>query len=505
MKNINLLFVFCLMIGTLNAQKLINTREATIDLFSEEQRMEFERFGSSMQDLKWIQLDRIEEAIDEEGYINFQLPDIDEPYKMKITRSEVEDENNYVYTAESQDENGEPTGDDIIFVNVGGYKSATIQIAKDFFRIVPISPETQILVKSGPETPNWCGTEGLEKQLPQPEGCQMGGDGCIIKIMYVVDSDKETKTFLSNNSIISLCKLWTEDTNTTLKNSEIKHKFQMVWVEFLTTSMPFKDKYCKLALFKKEYITNKSSPVAIARQQSEADIVIFLSARDKHFEACGIGGVANDLAPSIPEDAFALVQLSSAVTRLTVTHEVGHLLGGCHEDGKAPAKAYQFYAKGNTYNTMMHVYADDITRIKYFSNPNVKMNGVATGDKDRFNACVIQNQGCITSKLVSDDKCTLALRGAFDKDCSPSKLDLSVLISVPANCLQTGNYLFEYSTDGKTFKSACSGKSTKCTIDLSPNKKNYTIFVRLTLFTPGIPNPISLDKVYASFDVTGCK
>ncbi len=57
---------------------------------------------------------------------------------MKITRSEVEDENNYTYSAESQDEEGEPTGNTIVLVSVEGYKAATLQLGEKFYRILPI-------------------------------------------------------------------------------------------------------------------------------------------------------------------------------------------------------------------------------------------------------------------------------------------------------------------------------------------------------------------------------
>ncbi len=505
MKNINLLFVFFLMIGNLNAQRLINPKEEETDLFSEEQKETFEQFRSNTQDIKWIQLDRIEGSIDEEGYINFQLPDSGDSYRMKITRSEVEDENNYTYSAQSQDEEGEPTGDDLILVNAGGYISGTVQVGGDLFRIIPISSETQILVKSGLETPNWCDTKDIESELPNIGECAMGSDGCLIKIMYVVDSDKETIKFLSKNAIISQCKLWTEDINTTLKNSEVKHKFQLVWVEFLTDPMPFKDGDCSLSkdAFKTTYMTNTTSTVAMAKQQSEADIVIFLTTRNSLFAKCELGGSAFALAPKKPENAFAVVNLDAAMKWFTVTHEVGHLLGGLHEDGVSPAQAHQFSVKGNLTNTMMHTDKINGTRVKYFSNPKVTINKTPTGTNDRNNACVIQNQGCITSKLVADDKCTLTLNGIFDKTCSPTKIDLSVASNVPLNCLKSANYLFEYSTDGKTFKTAYSGSNPKCTVKLTPNTKNYTVFVRVTVFNS--TSPLASDKVYGSFDIRGCK
>ena len=479
-------------------------------MFNEEERKAFEEFSKPeiSKDLNWIKLSNITEAIDEEGYISFSLPNREE-YRMKLTRSEFSDENNFVYAAQREEEDGEPTGDDLVIVNVGGYISASIQVGDEFFRIIPITPETQILVKARPEMPNWCGTPDIESQATQAAECKMDNKSCTIKIMYVIDIDSETKTFLSKNSIISLCKLWTEELNTTLKNSDVKHKFEQVWIEFLDKPMAFINDDCRVSSFQKEYITNTNSPVYIARQQSEADIVIFLTTRNSHFAYCQREGKAFTIGAKNSNEAFAIVKLDAAVQWLTVVHETGHLMGGRHEDDNdaPPAKAHQFYVKSELKRTMMFGDKTYGARIKYFSNPNVKLGGTPTGEVDKFNACVIQNQGCITAGLVADNKCAFTLGGVFDKACNPTKLDLNIL-GTPLNCLNSAyTYTFEYSIDGKTFTKSCSAKSSKCTINLSSNPKNYIVFVRVLISISTSSNPLqqSIDKVYSSFSVTGCK
>lgn len=506
MKKITFLFAFFLTCCCgIKAQKLINPIENQLTIFNEEERIDFERYNSSgfSKNVQWIHLSSVQELIDEEGYLSFTLPEQGE-YRMKIIRNEVEDEDNFVYAAETEKE-GEAMGDNIILVNTNGYIAGSIQVNDELYRIIPITSEVQVLIKSADELANWCGTNELERVANAPLECTMNNDACTINIMYVIDNDTATKTFLSKSSILALCKFWTEDLNTALKNSGVKHKFKLVWVEFLTSPMSVK---CDLFKVQYSYMNNKNSPVYLSRTKAEADVVVFLSSS---FEKnCGKFGTTNQIKAKSAEDAFAIVDIDAAITWYSVTHEVGHIMGARHENDNAdlPGRAHQFYVKADLKRTMMYSDKTVGTRIKYFSNPNVKLSGVPTGEYDKFNACIIQKQGCITAALANDTnpKCSISLNGTFDKTCNPTKLDVN-LVGFPLNCLPSNyTYIFEYSIDGKTFTSTCAGNSPKCSIKLPSNTKNYNIFIRVTITSTVFPNPpILVDKIYNTFSLTGCK
>ncbi|WP_397546787.1 M12 family metallo-peptidase [Rhodothermus marinus] len=199
------------------------------------------------------------------------------------------------------------------------------------------------------------------------------------------------------------------------------------------------------------------------RDQYQADVVVLLIDSNRGLWGQGVRGVAGDvlLGPSgeqlinigeVRQKAYAIVQVNFASSGVyTFTHEVGHIFGAQHhpEDGIYREAEAIPYARGHRfsvyscapdcrtryYATMMAYtwsYSPPYTytRIRYFSNPNVSYQGVATGRSDRNNARVLRE----TRDVVADFR-------------DPNELRASIAMS-STSAPQPGKYTFSAVTCG---------------------------------------------------------
>ena len=139
--------------------------------------------------------------------------------------------------------------------------------------------------------------------------------------------------------------------------------------------------------------------VAIQRNAVGADIVILLTNGVYGTTAGRVRDVNNMSAPF----AFAIVQINNSATTNTFAHEMGHIFGARHEiEGDSnPGNAHGFkYCKGfwcflgggTRRSTLVHRNDPDFTRILNFSNPNVQVDGGATGTSKANNANQVKSQ-----------------------------------------------------------------------------------------------------------------
>ncbi|MFO7313162.1 M12 family metallo-peptidase [Rhodothermus marinus] len=198
------------------------------------------------------------------------------------------------------------------------------------------------------------------------------------------------------------------------------------------------------------------------RDQYQADVVVLLIDDNE-----GSGGWSTTLgvAGAIPhgssgetivnvsevnQKAYAIVKVSYASGgRYTLAHEIGHIQGAQHhpDDGVDPqgipyARGHRFSAYSCTPDCRTRYYATIMaypwsysspytyTRIRYFSNPNVSYQGVATGRPDRNNARVLRE----TADVVADFR-------------DPNELRASIAMS-STSAPQPGKYTFSAMTCG---------------------------------------------------------
>ncbi|MEQ9467630.1 MAG: zinc-dependent metalloprotease [Ekhidna sp.] len=122
------------------------------------------------------------------------------------------------------------------------------------------------------------------------------------------------------------------------------------------------------------------------RDQFEADIVILLT----NGNYPGIGGVVAAIGPN-NSNAYAMVQVGSATSTMTLIHEAGHLFGARHQIAADPspgdAHGYDWqkttgiwpFQTTTKYGSVMRTQEQGRERVLHFSNPQVSHQGQSTG------------------------------------------------------------------------------------------------------------------------------
>jgi len=118
------------------------------------------------------------------------------------------------------------------------------------------------------------------------------------------------------------------------------------------------------------------------RDTHGADLVALVN-EDPNY--CGIGYVMTSESTSFASWAFS-VTLSSCLTNQTLAHELGHNQGNMHDrDSSSNAGVFPYSygyrrcVSGDGFRTVMAYSCTGGTRISYFSNPSVSVNGHPTG------------------------------------------------------------------------------------------------------------------------------
>ena len=127
------------------------------------------------------------------------------------------------------------------------------------------------------------------------------------------------------------------------------------------------------------------------RDQTKADLVILLT--DGNYYYNNLFGQVRGIGPSDP-NAFAIVEAQEAGYFYTFVHELGHLFGARHQQCRifftgncddTPGDAHGFafrtgWANQQKWYTVMHQIRYDSSPRLHFSNPNVDVQGTATGN-----------------------------------------------------------------------------------------------------------------------------
>lgn len=162
------------------------------------------------------------------------------------------------------------------------------------------------------------------------------------------------------------------------------------------------------------------------RSSAYADIVVLLLTTESSYTDCGIagriGGVVAALGDSI--HPFALVSDNYALADLTGPHEIGHVLGGGHEDDDL---RYPYFARGFAnrtscaWQTVMGGYTgyqngfgcdfdytqtnpqfQPVSRLPRWSSPSVSYQGVPTGSSFQNMRSALESLMPTAASWVSD-------------------------------------------------------------------------------------------------------
>jgi hypothetical protein len=136
------------------------------------------------------------------------------------------------------------------------------------------------------------------------------------------------------------------------------------------------------------------------RTADRADIVVIIT---KQLDACGYAAAVKPINPAF---GFVMVHPDCANAQLQVAHEIGHILGGDHENGTGTSPDSKTYARGyimQSPNKRTIMVSSNSIAEPHYSNPAVCWNADCserTGTIDTQNACAIGESATIVSNFT---------------------------------------------------------------------------------------------------------
>lgn len=324
----------------------------------------------------------------------------------------------------------------LLFYN-DGYLHGMLHFGSVAINIEPLGKELVVFTELDPSSFDGCPIEGdIESDKNQKKGHYNEGAGSSGDSMTLSSSDPVIDIMVvytpqsasASGNIQSLINASIQSTNETLQNSGINASVNLVHsaqVNYTETGNMVTD-------LNRLHGTNDGymDVVHSWRDQYGADIVVLLTATGQY---CGIAYWIE--VPS--SDAFAISRNDCSVGNYTFAHEIGHLIGGRHDND--PASSPRAYAHGYVYSpaywrTVMAVVQSGINRIPYWSNPNKTYGGVAMGTSNWNDNARVWNERAAT---VANFK-------------SPAPPAPTVTISGPSNMFQGTSDTFTANVSGGT-------------------------------------------------------
>lgn len=203
---------------------------------------------------------------------------------------------------------------------------ATIRTSSAIYRIQPIGDGLHALIKvSDEKLPSdhgqlWRDGPSIERDIPKGDlRARTDRSTAVLDVLVLVTNRAANSIGPSNIRLFAQNAV--DAANRSFRNSGIRARVQLTSarrVEYRETSSIETDT-SRLAGRSDGYM----DAIHAIRDQEDADLVILLSANNS---ACGWSHKVYASANS----AFASVYFDCAVNKLSVAHEIGHLLGACH-------------------------------------------------------------------------------------------------------------------------------------------------------------------------------
>lgn len=429
-------------------------------------------------------------ATQDQGRISIIVPGSSTTESFQVQRAEYESENQYIWQGGQIIDDSTKAPGYLLLLKANGELIGELSVGNQYFLIAPISDSLHVLIKTKSNIPDaYCGGPTTMDSVEAAPGatCTMGTDKCNIDIliMYVDSALFYIPDPLKATSIGTLGKWQIERMNTSFIRSNIKHRARLVGIfEWKDTWSYYKEAGEDVIQLSNK-LKNSFSYVSQLRTILNADLVVLLTPGNNY---SGVIGQAIDFGPVNFDNSGAVVGMPWTLnTAYVFTHEVGHLLGGEHEDQgvfTSYARAHEFDAtvKGTLYHyyTIMHKSSNQLLN---FSNPEVNYAGVATGTADRFNACRLQELGCSTGQILLSPECQIKVNDTLG--CKEVRLSVFLQREDGTPCLGVASYWeFDYSYDGITYfpLNPAPTSSNKAVIPYSTTWCSDIVFVRIKAY-----------------------
>jgi hypothetical protein len=341
------------------------------------------------------------------------------------------------------------SADDAVLVIQDGSVVGTIRSGGKLYRVRPLEGGLHALIlvdetKFPPEHPPEF--EEIEQDTKgssfrwAPEDLDLE-DACT-EYTVIIAYTAGAKAQVGN--IDGLIQLAIDETNQGYKNSKINtslklvHKYQTSYTEsgnMATDRNRFRIKN-----------DNFMDEVHGLRDEHDADIAILIT---KSGNYCGIAAaIMADV-----DTAFAVVGQNCATGYYSFAHEIGHLQGARHNPEADPTNTPfpyghgYYYQPGKWRTIMSYNCPGGCTRLKYWSNPNVKYGGVAMGTATHNNTKVLNQTAC----TVANFKTTSAVSGG--------PLAFGTILSNGNRYSGTPNWTSTYNATYKRYEISIQGES----------------------------------------------
>ena len=311
---------------------------------------------------------------------------------------EHEDDDNYIWHGDILGEKGNIIGT-MSYIVTKGSKYGTIKLEDKMFRIQDIGSDRngighlQAILEMDEEklAEQECTahiSDDEEKSIDMTSTSKQNCSGTpVIKILVLYTQNAQNTGFNPNSE----ANQGISDLNMAIRNSGITASeltFELAGVVklngFSETSNIQNDR---------DRLRDNTNTAQNLRNQYNADLVI-LYADNSNYTA---GGTADINTNANPDLAYGIVKINQSPK--TFEHEVGHLLGGRHENATSGyERGYSFFEGPPFYTgrkTIMH--QNLFGSLDHFSNPSVNFNGVPTGISNsrdvvrriKANACAV--------------------------------------------------------------------------------------------------------------------
>jgi len=251
--------------------------------------------------------------------------------------------------------------------------------------------------------------ESQPKPVPPPKGAAADigprtDDGSILDVM-VVYTGSARQAAGGEAAMKNLIELGVRETNEGYANSDVIQRIRLVHTAEVQydESDGFDNALDRLANPSDGYMDE----VPKLRNKYGADVVSLWINNDK---SCGLAYLMSSPNPSFESKAYSVVHFGCATANYSFGHEMGHNQGCQHDRANAAGQAgafpysYGLQQESKSFRTIMAYDCDtSCVRINYWSNPDIKYNGTATGiaiadPNAAYNAKTLNNTRTIASR-----------------------------------------------------------------------------------------------------------
>jgi hypothetical protein len=290
----------------------------------------------------------------------------------------------------------------------GGNVTGSATIANELYAIEPLGSGLHAIIlkdlgKFPPEhPPSFEKLEPLKKSLEEPRELPAGGDsGNIIRVLVAYTAAVES----AHIDPASFVRLAVDEANTSYQNSQIVSRLELAH-SYKVNYTESGDYDTDLARFR-DNDDGFMDEVHALRDTYSADVAILI------FDNGAYCGLASDIMAKA-ETAFAVVHHGCATGYYSFAHEIGHLQGARHNPGADPSDSpfpygHGYYNAGAHWRTVMsYDCPEGCTRLPYWSNPSVSLQGAAIGTAQMHNNARVLNE---TAPTVANFRTTGADAG----------------------------------------------------------------------------------------------